>query len=133
MPDIKNMPEAVGFWEGIEQGEFRIQRCTSCGGFQLIPKGRCPHDGEKMEWITASGRGVVQTFSIIPAHPNPEFHKETPYAVGIVLLEEGIGFYTRFQTDHPEEIYIGMPVEAVFVNVTDDQRLVYFTPLEKAG
>jgi uncharacterized protein len=129
LPYKNNMPEAWGFWEGVEQGELRIQRCRRCGGLNPIPKIRCPQDGSELEWVSASGRAEVVTFSVIPAHPVPEFQAEAPYAVAVVMLEEGVPFYTRILTDRPDEIRIGMPVEAVFVPVSESQRLVYFQPV----
>ncbi len=130
LPLKVRMPEAAGFWEGVDQGELRIQRCRRCGGLNPIPRIRCPHDGGELEWVGAAGRGKVLTFTIIPAHPITAFQQEVPYALAIVMLEEGIPFYTRIHTDDPYKVYIGMPVEAVFVPVSDSQRLVYFKPVE---
>lgn len=128
LPNKIRMPEAEGYWEGVDQGELRIQKCCSCGQLHPIPRFRCPQDGGELKWIAAAGRGKVLTFSIVPAHPIPAFQEEAPYALAIVMLEEGVPFYTRILTDHPDEIYIGMAVETVFVPVSADQRLIYFQP-----
>jgi uncharacterized OB-fold protein len=49
-----------------------------------------------------------------------------PYNVVDVLMDEGVHFISQVLDCPPEEIHAGMPVEAVFVPVTDEVTLVKF-------
>ena len=48
------------FWEGVEAGELRIQRCGNCGRLRHPPRPMCG-SCRSTEWdtVTASGRGEV--------------------------------------------------------------------------
>jgi uncharacterized OB-fold protein len=61
-----------------------------------------------------------------PAHPG--FRDEVPYVLAIVELEEGPRLTTNIVGVAPEEVRIGMPVEAVFEPATEEITLVKFRP-----
>ncbi len=56
----------------------------------------------------------------------PAFRDKLPYNVVDVLMDEGVHFVSEVLDCSPEEIEAGMPVEAVFVPVSDDITLVKF-------
>ncbi|GBD12944.1 hypothetical protein HRbin24_00965 [bacterium HR24] len=117
------------FWEGARRGELRLQRCRSCGEYVFYPRSLCPHClSPELGWTTASGRGHVYTYTVVrrPAHPG--FRDEVPYVLAIVELEEGPRLTTNIVGVAPEEVRIGMPVEAVFEPATEEITLVKFRP-----
>ncbi|MCL6600184.1 MAG: Zn-ribbon domain-containing OB-fold protein [Alicyclobacillus macrosporangiidus] len=130
-PLPSKLPEARPYWDGIDHGELRLQKCKRCGRLSSVPQLVCPQDGSTgFEWVKASGKGVVHTFTVNPAHPHLAFQAECPYVIAIVRLAEGVYCYTRINVppDQVQRVRIGMPVRAVFVNVSPDQKLVYFEP-----
>jgi uncharacterized OB-fold protein len=114
-PDLPPPPrDSAFFWEGVEGGELRIQRCTSCGTLRHPPRPLCFKCGSK-EWdyIVASGRGEVYSFVV---HHRPEVPGRThPFAVALVQLEEGTRIVGNVIDVDPSEVKIGMPLKVVFV------------------
>ena len=56
----------------------------------------------------------------------PTFESKPPYNVVDVLLQEGVHFVSEVLDCAPEEMHPGMPVEAVFVRVSEEITLVKF-------
>lgn len=55
-----------------------------------------------------------------------------PYVFGVVRLEEGLFLTTNVVGADPAEIHIGMPVEVVFDDVTDEIAIPRFRPVVEA-
>jgi len=52
------------YWDAAKEERLLIQRCTGCGEPQFYPRGFCVSClGDDLEWIEASGRGSVYTFT----------------------------------------------------------------------
>lgn len=121
-------PEAAEFFAGARRGELRIQRCTSCGRHQHYPRVLCAHCGaDGIEWVTASGRGTLHSFTVIRQSGVAPFKEWTPFVVALVDLEEGgARMLATMPSLAPEDVHIGMPVVAEFRPVSDEVALVDF-------
>lgn len=109
------------FWEGLRQGELRIQRW---GETLRHPPGPMPPDGAldaKPDYVVASGRGTV--FSYVVHHHPPVPGKELPFVVALVELDEGVRVLAELLDAAADEVHIGLPVVAAFVRVDDDLTL----------
>jgi len=109
------------FWEGLRQGELRIQRW---GETLRHPPGPMPPDGAldtKPDYVVASGRGTV--FSYVVHHHPPVPGKDLPFVVALVELEEGVRVMAELLDAAPSEVHIGLSVVATFVRVDDDLTL----------
>jgi uncharacterized OB-fold protein len=121
------------FWQGARQGELRLQRCRACGQPFLYPRTLCPHClSDDLEWTTASGRGRVYTYTVVRRPAHPAFGNDVPYVLAIVELEEGPRLVTNIVGVPPEEVRIGMAVEAVFEAAGEEVALVKFRPREES-
>ncbi|MBI1885228.1 MAG: Zn-ribbon domain-containing OB-fold protein [Chloroflexi bacterium] len=119
------------FWEGARAGELRIQRCRDCRQHVFYPRSMCPLClSERLEWVTASGRGKVYSYTVIRRAMHPGFQADLPYVLAIVELEEGPRLTTNIMAAEPEDVSIDMAVEAVFEDVTPEVTLVKFRPSE---
>lgn len=109
------------FWEGTRLGELRIQRW---GDTLRHPPGPMPPDGDldaKPGWVVAKGTGTVYSFLV---HHHPQVPgKQTPFVVALVELDEGVRVLGELLDVSPEEVHIGLPVEAAFVRVDDELTL----------
>lgn len=120
------------YWQGCAKHELLIQRCQNCGSYQDFPRGMCYRcSAENLEWVRASGRGTVYSFSTIYRAPTPEFADDVPYTIALIELEEGIRMMSNIIDCAPEDIKIGMPVEVVFDKVTPEITLPKFKPQKK--
>ena len=122
-------PVSKEFWEGARRHELRIQRCSSCEEHVFYPRVVCPKclaDG--LEWVTASGRGKVYSYTVVRRAMHPSFRPDVPYIYAVVELEEGPHMTTNIVGCSPDEVSVDMPVEVVFDNVTEEMTLVKFKP-----
>ena len=94
-PLVKGDPDAP-FWEAWADGErFLLHRCRACGRNEW-PATCCPDHGlASMEWVEASGDGVIDTYTIFHRAYSKELVSEVPYALIIVRLDEGPYFHSR--------------------------------------
>ena len=82
----------------------------------------------EVEWVRASGRGTVYSFTVTHQNQAPGFREELPYVLAIVELEEGPRIMTNVVGVAPDAVRIGMPVEVVFDDVTPEVTLAKFRP-----
>src|SRR3981081_3031404 len=86
IPDRDTKP----FWEAAREGRLVLPRCLAWRRFHFYPRAICPHCmGERVEGVTASGRGSIYSFTVVH-RPPPGFEDEAPYMVALVDLEEGV-------------------------------------------
>jgi uncharacterized OB-fold protein len=107
-------PETATYWAKAAEGELWLPRCDSCGRVVFYPRPACPHcHGDELTWFRASGRGTVESF-VINHVPAPGF--EAPYAIALILLEEGIRLTSNLLGVEPvpDAIKVGMAVEVEF-------------------
>ena len=63
-------PETRPFWDAAAQGKLLIKRCTACGEAHYYPRTICPFCfSDKTEWVEASGKGTIYTFSVMRTPP----------------------------------------------------------------
>ncbi|RMF85370.1 MAG: Zn-ribbon domain-containing OB-fold protein [Nitrospinota bacterium] len=123
--------ESRPYWEACKRHELVIQRCKDCGTFRFYPRALC---GECLsgntEWVRASGKGTVYTFTVTYQNRGAGFRDELPYILAYVELEEGVRMLTNIVDCPPEKVRIGMPVEVTFEDVTEEITLPKFRPAE---
>ena len=84
--------------------------------------------GDELDWVEASGRGTVYSFTVARRPTAPQWAGEGAYIIAIVELEEGGHMTTNIVECDVESVRIGMPVSAVFEDVTPEVTLVKFKP-----
>ena len=119
--------DSAFFWEGVEKGDLRIQRCLDCTMLRHPPRPMCPAC-RSLEWdaIVASGRGVIYSY-VIHHHP-PVYGFETPFAIALVELEEGTRIVGNVLGLEPAEVQVGMPVEVSFESIDGEWMLPQWRP-----
>ena len=122
-------PESDRYWQGAREGELWLQRDTKTGQYQFYPRAiNTISPGEPLEWVQASGNGTLFTFAIVHAPPHPAFAPDIPYITAIVELEEGPKVPANIVGVEPEpgNLEIGMPLKAVYTQVSEESTLVNF-------
>ncbi|MEQ8692752.1 MAG: Zn-ribbon domain-containing OB-fold protein [Pseudomonadales bacterium] len=134
MPEVRRplpqpTPETQHFWDGLQDGELRLQRCAACAHVYYPPRPFCPDcSSREVEIFNASGKGKLASY-VINHRPHPAW--DAPYSIAIVELEEGPRMATNIVNcpQTPEALAIDMPVEIVFEAVSDDITLPLFQPV----
>jgi uncharacterized OB-fold protein len=115
-------PETEAFWKAAAEGRFMLRRCAACGKAHWYPRAICPYCmSDKTEWVEASGRGRIYTFSIMRRAPEP-------YAIGYVTLDEGPSMLTNFVDCDFDALRIGQSVRLKFISTEGGPPVPTFTP-----
>jgi len=121
--------ESRGYWEALARHELYIQRCRDCGAKRFYPRAHCPVClSAATEWVRASGRGTVYSFTVTYQNQAPGYRDTLPYVLAVVELAEGVRLMTNVVDCAPEAVRIGMPVEVLFEDVTPEVTLPKFRP-----
>ena len=132
---LRPLPEITDdnrpFWEGCRRHQLLVQRCRACGACRLGSP-ICPQCwGLEAEWVPASGRGRVYTWSIMYQRYHPFFHQRLPYNLTVVELEEGPRLLTNLVGVRNEDIRADLPVEVEFEDVDEEVSLPVFRPAQQ--
>ena len=125
IPAPEPNPETRPFWEAAAQGRLLIKACTSCARPHYYPRSICPLCGsDTTEWVQASGRGTVYSYSVMRRVP-------VPYALAYVRLEEGVTMMTNIVDCDLDVIRIGQRVQVVFKPSEGGPPVPMFTPVDR--
>lgn len=132
-PGVKPVPvptkETQPYWDGCKQHELRIQKCAICGHHQFYPRLYCTACmSDQIEWIKASGRAKVLSYTIVYRPVTQAFAGNVPYVVAMVTLAEGPQMMTNIVGCEPEKVHIGMPVQVTFEDWTEEISIPKFKP-----
>ncbi len=125
-------PDTAFFWAGTAAGELRIQRCESCGTLRHPPGPCCPACGAMNQgFVVAAGTGEVYSY-VVHHHP-PVPGKRLPIVVALVQLPESVRMVGEMPGVRPDQVWIGLPVQATFVRVDEDLTLPAWRPAAGAA
>lgn len=129
---VKPVPEvdplSAVYFQAATRGTLLIQRCPECGHRQHYPRLVCTRCAATPEWEAASGRGEIYTFTVIRQAGMPGFRDEVPYVIALIDLAEGPRLMGNLPGFDPDQVRIGMPVEAFQVRIADDIAMVQWRP-----
>lgn len=122
-------PESVEYWEACAAGKLLLQRCRTCGNVQFYPRLLCTAcASDELEWLEASGSGVVKSFSIIRRAVSAAYETDVPYVVALIELAEGPTMMSNVVDCDAEAVRIGLPVQVRFEAISDAISLPVFAP-----
>lgn len=98
------------FWEAWTQGRFLLHRCGTCGR-HYWPASCCVRHGfGAMEWVEASGRGRIHSWTLFHRHYSPLDTMPLPYNVCVIRLDESPFFHSRVVDCPPDQLRSGLEV-----------------------
>lgn len=123
-PGNLNSPNGKVFWDGLRTGRLLAPKCTACGEEFFPPRPFCPEClGEDLEWRQLSGKGMLVSWTEM-YFARSEF--ETPFFLGLIDLDEGIGrILARVEGVMEEDLVIGQPFE-IYSADTGSGFFLYF-------
>jgi uncharacterized protein len=130
----KNFPQPTGetvcYWEGCKNHELLIQQCSDCGQYQFYPRIMCTNcTSREVNWVKATGRGKIISFTIVYRAISKAYLAETPYVVALIELEEGPTMMSNVVQCDLKDVEVGMSVEVVFEDWSDEITIPKFCPL----
>ena len=127
VPEPSN--ESRPFWAGLHEHRLLLQRCTNCFRVRHYPRPVCDACyAMKYDWIEASGRGIVHSWTVTHHAFHFGFKRDLPYVTVVVDLEEGVRIVSNLVDVAPADVRIGLAVEVRFARFDDDLVLPLFAP-----
>ncbi len=126
-------PRTEAFWRACRAGRLEFTRCVPCNHLIHPSRPICPRcRGRELDVTTVSGRAHLHSYTVNhkPWYPG----QEVPYVIGLVELIEqpGLRLMTNIIHCAPEAVHIGMSLQVVFENVSDEVALPMFEPEGRA-
>ena len=131
---VPPLPQLTGlakeFYGFCKTRELRFQRCSDCSTWRHVPRERCGECGSaSFRWERSSGRGRVFTWVVANRSMHPAFTSDPPIAPVVVETDEGVRLVSEVVDCPPADLAIGMRVEVVYDDVTDQVTLPRFRRL----
>jgi hypothetical protein len=126
MADVVTLP----WWEAAAQHRLVVQRCKSCGHTRLPPAPLCPEcRSTDLDWLEVPGRGEVYTYTLV--HRPMAADQKLPFVIAVVALADsgGVRMISNVVGCDPAEVRIGMPVELVWEDMSEDLAVPRFRPV----
>jgi uncharacterized OB-fold protein len=119
------------FWRALRARAVRVQHCGNCGVYRFPAARFCAQcRSELFDWPEVAPTGIVETWCV--------FHRAYfeglafPYTVIQVRLDCGVRLFSNPVGIGPRALRIGLPVQAVFEDITPEITLLKFRPREPA-
>ncbi len=123
-------PETAVYWDACRKHQLMIQRCKNCNHYQFYPRIICTDCmSQEVEWIKASGKGRILSFTIVRRPVSKAYADEVPYVVALIKLEEGPTMMSNIVECDVDEVKIGMQVEVLFEDWSEEISIPKFCPL----
>jgi uncharacterized protein len=83
------------FWEALGRGRLVTTQCGACASRSFPPRNLCRHCwSQSLRWVDLSPVGTLYSFTRVHVAP-ARFRADTPYAIGIVDLADGVRLMCR--------------------------------------
>lgn len=116
LPDMSD-PLTEPHWAAAREGRLAMQRCAACRYVRWPAAHACPEClMEGGAWTTLSGAGTIWSYVVYEQALHPAFEGQTPYAVGLIRLDEGPMIHGRLES-RPDALACGDRVRVVFAEL----------------
>ena len=117
----------------LQPQRYRLSgvQCKACGA-RLFPQRQvCSHcSSREVRPYQFSGKGRVYSYAVIYDAPTG-YEGFIPYVAALVTLDEGPMLTAQLTDVDINEVSIGMPVEIVYEDITEEFTLPKFQPWAK--
>ena len=137
---MENLFTHAAYSSNLKNHQLLGSRDKKSGAVFLPPRPLNPQNfSADMEWLEFSGKGTLEAFTIVYIAPSAMieagYDRKNPYCVGIVKTEEGpmvSAFIQNVDVSHPENIKVGIPVVASFIDRGEGEARQTFLAFQPA-
>ena len=129
LPDITDMTRP--FWTAAKNGRLVIQKCGRCGTFNFHPKPSCIECGSRdLPWTEVEPFGTVYSYTVsrTVAMNYKGWEPDLPVLMCLIDLDVGARMYAQVTHCAPDDLRIGMRVEAWFEPISEEAGIPKFRP-----
>lgn len=128
-PIPRPTPVTQPFWDATKEHRLLLQRCANEHVFYYA-RTHCPEClSNQLEWVEASGRGTLYSYTVARRPQSPEFAEDVPYVIAAITLEEGPRITSLLVEVDPDNVAIDGAVEVAWDDVSDGLAMPYFRPV----
>ncbi|MDA0788009.1 MAG: OB-fold domain-containing protein [Proteobacteria bacterium] len=121
-------PTTEPFWNGLAEGQVRLQQCDDCDAWVFYPRSHCNAClSPNLTWKTVSGKGTIYSFTVARRPTAPQFADDIPQLIAVIELNEGVRLNSVMVNIDPTALAVGLAVKPVF-HRQDGSTLLYFEP-----
>lgn len=115
------------WFDAVDRDVLLLQKDPVTGNVQMYPRARVVgYPDREPEWIEASGRATLHSFTVVKKSVHPEFSSLTPFVIALVDLDEGARI-TSWLVDTPvENIRCDMGLKLVFREIHPGLKMPCF-------
>ena len=115
------MPTPSRYWREIPQRyRYEAAKCAKCGFVCFPPRLVCPECGAReFTAVKLAQTGTLVTHTIIRVPPHP-FADQSPYAVGIAELDDGVRLMAQVVDCDFEALKVGLRVRLEFRKISEE-------------
>ena len=120
------------WWQAAAEHRLVVQRCTSCEHTRHPPAPVCPEcRSSDADWKEVPGRGEVYSYTAV--HRPIAADQKLPFVVAVIALEGsgGLRMISNLVDVDPDEVEIGLPVELVWEDMSEDLAIPRFRPVKE--
>ena len=126
MFELKIDKDSRVFWDGAKENKLMIKRSQiskKCFLYSLAHTGISA--SEDYEWIEASGKGTIYSFTISHIPGGSKYYiDKTPYIIASILLEEGVRLTSNIISKDFKE-NSGVPIKTIFNDIEFFKLLLF--------
>lgn len=134
-PQGKPLPEITDltrpFWAAARDSKLVMQKCAACGTMNFYPKPWCIECGDRrLDWVEVRPVGTVYSYTTATTVMMnlPGWKEDLPVVLCLVDLDDGPRMYAHLTDCKPEDVRIGMRVQAHFQKISDEAGVPMFRP-----
>lgn len=110
------------FREIPQRYRLEASKCNGCGTAYFPPRLICPEcKSKEFTKINLNNEGVLLTHTVVRVGSD-KFAQQSPFAVGIVELNDGVKITTQIADVNFDELKIGLKVKMVFRKIQDEGK-----------
>ena len=113
--------QSARIWREFPQ-RYRLEaaKCKGCGKVHFPPRLICDAcRSREFDPVRLTDRGTIVTYTVIHVAA-PQFASQTPFAVAVVELDDGVRIMTQYVDYEPEELKTGQAVKLEFRKVQQE-------------
>lgn len=117
------------FYERARAHELVYQVCQNCRQHWWYLRTVCPAClATELTLTPSSGTGTVYSYTTLYRAGTPSRAGDVPYTIALVDLDEGVRVIGDLCDVEPNKAAIGMRVQVVYLEMTDEITRIGFTP-----
>lgn len=129
LPIPQPTPVTQPFWDATRDHRLLLQKCHE-GHIFYYARTHCPQClSNQLEWVEATGKGKLYSYTVAYRPRSPEFADDVPYIIAAITLAEGPRMTSLLVEADPENVEIDGSVELVWDDISDAISMPYFRPV----